>query len=259
MIVTESALREQLRQPRVGAQVTVPRGATLSPSAQDLVAHWGLVLVEAEPLESVRTGPPGRAPWDRPSTFPVRLGPDTPTCTACGGTVTDKPDALTQLDACHLVPKTHARIRLRGRVDSLQALALLAATRALREGSGELARHLGAVAAYCRELMSAEYNERPAEAVEVDGLDEAAVHEVTHDPRGHLGVDHLTPGDGDPELLHWLNLLRCDVREVEVLALDAFGSPHHPYGASIVHGLNRLSSVVYYLELKLVAAGGAPW
>ncbi|MCL3859791.1 hypothetical protein [Actinotalea sp. K2] len=259
MIVTESALREQLRQPRAGAQVTVPRGATLSPSAQDLVAHWGLVLVEADPVESPRAGPAGRASWDRPSTFPVRLGTATPTCTTCGGPVDVKPDALTQLDACHLAPKTHPRIRLRGRVDSLQALALLTAARAREAGSAELARHLGTVAAYCRELMSAEYNERAAGPVEVDGLDEAAVHDVTHDPRGRLGVDHLTPGAGDPELLHWLNLLRCEVREVEVLALEAFGSPHHPYGASVVHGLNRLSSVVYYLELKLVAAGGSPW
>jgi hypothetical protein len=46
------------------------------------------------------------------------------------------------------------------------------------------------------------------------------------------------------------------VREVEIVALDTFPSPHHPYGASIVHGLNRLSSAVYYLELRLVAGGG---
>ena len=36
-------------------------------------------------------------------------------------------------------------------------------------------------------------------------------------------------------------------------ALAAFGSPHHSYGASICHGLNRLSSLVYYLELRLMA------
>ena len=46
MIVTESALREQLRRPQAGARVSVPAGASLSPSAQDFVAHWRLKVVE---------------------------------------------------------------------------------------------------------------------------------------------------------------------------------------------------------------------
>jgi ethanolamine utilization cobalamin adenosyltransferase len=256
IVVTESALRERLRQPRVGARVTVPPGASLSPAARDFVAHWGLEVVEGDDRVHRASNEGEAAAWDRPATFPVVLEGEAPRCVTCGSAVSDKPDSLTQLDACHFAPKTEPRIRLRGRIDSLQALALLAASRAGAGDAPQLARHLGTVAAYCRELLSAEYNERPAAPPELDGRDEAAVHAATHDPRGAFGVDHVTPGPDDPEPLHWCNHLRCQIREVEVVALDAFPSQHDPVGASVVHGLNRLSSVVYELELRLVAAGG---
>jgi ethanolamine utilization cobalamin adenosyltransferase len=256
-IVTESALRERLPRPRVGARIDLPRGSTLSPAARDFVAQWQLELVESG-VAAPRDLDPGepRPAWDRPSAFPVVTSGDTPRCVTCGGTVTDKPDHLTQLDACHLAPKNLPRIRLRGRIDSLQALCLVVASRAAATTNPQLAHHLGTVAAYCRELLAAEYAERPAGPPTVAGRDADEVHRATHDPDGVLGTGHLAPGPDDPDVLLWCNHLRAQVREVELVALDAFPSPHHPYGASIVHGLNRLSSVVYYLELRLVAEGG---
>lgn len=252
MIVTEAALREQLRQPRIGARVAIPAGASLSPSAADFVAQWKLEVVRgAAPEAGVRRRP--AAPWDTPSVFPVVLEGDIPVCTTCGSPVRSKPDSMTQLNASHFAPKTHRRIRLRGRLDSLQALALLVASRAGATGDEELRRHLGVVAAYCRELMSAEYNERVAAPLALADVDEVTIHAATHDPATHLGIDHLTPGEQDPELLHWLNLLRCNVREAEITALEAFSSCHDESGGSVVHGLNRLSSLVYYLELRLMA------
>lgn len=310
MIVTEAALRSQVRPPRVGATVRVPPGATLSPAASDFAAHWQLRLQEsadlapsrgratargarAESAGSTARGAPdspggmtargtpnasggarargraveadrsraadgglstegGRHPsWDTPSRFPVVLEGDVPRCVTCHGEVRRKPDHLTQLSAHYFAPKTHGRIRLRGRVDSLQALALLVASRARAAGDEELVARLSTVAAYCRELMSAEYHERPAAAPVLDGLDEEEIHAATHDPDTRFGLPHLTPGVADPELLHWLNVLRCQVREVEVLALEVL--PGDGWERSVVHGLNRLSSVVYYLELELTA------
>jgi ethanolamine utilization cobalamin adenosyltransferase len=267
VIVTESALREQLRQPRAGARVSVPPGSSLSPAARDFVAQWQLEVVRDGGVSSADTGSGSRgrrsartgAPdWERPSTFPVVHEGAPPRCVCCGGGVTGKPDGLTQLNDCHFAPKTHARIRLRGRVDGLQALAMLAVARAGAAGVPALQADLGTVAAYCRELMSAEYNERPAAPPAIGEVDEEAIHRATHDPTGTLGVGHVLPRETDPEVLHWLNLLRTQVREAELVALDAFGSPHHGYGASIVHGLNRLSSLVYYLELRLVAGREEP-
>jgi len=168
--------------------------------------------------------------------------------------VRDKAAGQTQLNATHYSAKTHPRIVLRGRVDSLHAFVLLAQHQALSTGKSEAAASLGSLAAYCRELTSAEYNERPVADAVIDGLDFEAIHRVTHDPRAELGIDHLTI-DGSASLLHHLlNVLRTQSREVEIIALEAFPSPHHPYGASICHALNRFSSIAYYLQLRLAVS-----
>jgi ethanolamine utilization cobalamin adenosyltransferase len=254
-ILSEQELRERLGTVRRGAVVEVRPGVRLTPAADDLVRTWELELREVP--SGAAHGEAGPAPaWDVPGRFPVVLEGDVPACVTCGGQVRDKPSHLTQLDPRYFAPKTDARIRLRGRLDSLQALALLAAARANGDGWPELAAHLGSVAAYCRELLAAEYHLRSPGALEIAGLDEAALHHASHHPEEVVGVDHLVPDSSDPEVLHWLNLLRCQVREAEVMALDAFPPEHHPgtEGGPIAEALNRLSSAIYYLELRTTAA-----
>lgn len=251
MIVTESELRDQLRRPAAGAQVTVPAGARLSPSAADFVKQWQLVVVE-QSSETVAAA----TDWDREAVFPVVRDEAPVRCTQCGSPVTDKPDSLTQLNACHFTAKTHPRIRLRGRMDSLHALLLLCQSLARQPGPSWLASDLATLAAYCREVTSAEYNERPVAELVLEGWDAEQLHRATHDPDGVLGVPHLTIAGDSPLLQHWLNLCRTTAREIELVALDAFESPHHPYGASICHGLNRLSSACYFLQLRLAKEVG---
>lgn len=254
MIVTEAELRDQLRRPAIGAQIRIPAGARLSPSAADFVKQWQLVVLEPEhasPGDAAGGGDDDRPEWDIPSRFPVTPNAEPPRCTQCGTPVPEKPDGLTQLNSCHVTAKTHPRIRLRGRVDTLHALVLLAQSRASALELGWLAGDLGTLAAYCRELTSAEYNERPVADLALGEWDAEALHRATHDPEAELGVAHLTISAASPELQHWLNLCRATSRELELVALDAFTSPHHPYGASICHALNRLSSAFYFLQLRL--------
>lgn len=255
MIVTEAALREQLRHPRHGARVTVPVGAVLSPSARDFVGQWDLELHETASGPAPAAAAPtegARADWDRPSAF--TFDPHSaPRCSACGSEVEHKPDHLTQLDACHLASKSHPRIRLRSALDTLQATVLLAAHTARDSGAAATAARLDTLAAFVRELLAAEYQGRPAGQLVVDGLDDTALHAATHDPRGALGVDHLAPASTDAAVLLWCNLVRAQSRDVEILAVDAFPDPHDPAGASLVHGLNRFSSAAYWVALAHVA------
>jgi len=250
MVVTESELRDQLRRPGHGDTVIVPEGARMSPSARDFVNQWNLVVVERAPVARVLA----RRDWDMPSSFPV-TPTDGPCCSTCGGHVVDKPSSLTQLNAHHYAPKTHPRIVLRGQIDSLHALILLVQSMARDAEANQARSCLGTLAAYCRELMSAEYNERPCAPLELDGAAEADVHHATHDPLTALGIDHLVINDTEPVLQHWLNVARTQARELEITALQTFVSPHHPYGASICHGLNRLSSAIYYVALRLKSGG----
>lgn len=256
-ILSEVELRAQLGLPRQGAVVEVPPGTRLTPAAADLVRTWELDLRE---VAGARVGAPTEAvpaaEWDVPGRFPVVLDGELPRCVTCGGAVHDKPSHLTQLDARFFAPKSDARIRLRGRLDSLQALALLVAARARADGWNELAADLGTVAAYCRELLAAEYHLRPPGRLQLAGLDEDALHHASHHPLEVVDLEHLVPDASHPEVLHWLNWLRCQVREAEVLALDAFPPEHHPgtEGGPLAQAVNRLSSAVYYLELRTVRA-----
>lgn len=255
MIVTEAELRDQLRRPSAGAQVSIPAGARLSPSAADFVKEWSLAVVEGTPAEPDERAAvdPASLDWEKASVFPVDFSGELPRCTTCGTSVTEKASALTQLNAHHYAPKNHPRIRLRGRVDSLHSMIMLIQRIARQRDEAGLARDLGTIAAYCRELTSAEYNERPVAELALREWDAERIHQVTHDPRGTLGIEHLTLDDEDDELLHWLNLARSTAREIEITAMDAFGSPHHPFGASICHALNRLSSSLYFLQLLMKA------
>ena len=255
MIVTEAELRDQLRTPTLGAQVVIPAGARLSPSAADFIKQWSLVAVDAPTARPAVTPaqPASGSDWDKASVFPVDFTGSIPTCTCCGMEVTKKASALTQLNAHHFASKTHPRIKLRGRVDSLHAKVLLIQRMAKEAGENALARDLGTVAAYCRELTSAEYNERLVAPLQLQTWSVDDIHRATHDPKGMLGIEHLTIGEDDTELQHWLNIVRTDAREIEILALETFPSPHHPFGESICHAFNRLSSIFYFLQLRMKA------
>ncbi len=204
--------------------------------------------------------PPSQAPWDTPATFPVQRSGSTPVCVTCGQPIQQKPEHLTQLDATHFAPKNIPRIRFRGKLDSVQGLIQLIAARARAWRLPDLAQHLDTLAAYCREILSAEYNDRPVAPLSLAGLDEAAIREATHHPQRVLGIPHLTPGPEDHEIIHWLNYLRTQVREAELAALDAFAPPplFEPTRPDLIRALNRLSSAVYYLAL-LYKAGKYPW
>ncbi|GAB2472537.1 hypothetical protein [Xylanimonas ulmi] len=270
MILTEADLRDRLRRPVAGAVVAVPPGVRLTPAAADFVAQWKLELTQ-EPADMTRQTPatptppqgggqatqpaaPARPDWDADASFPVDRDA-TPLCTQCGCAVTAKPAWLTQLNHNHYVAKTHPRIVLRGQLDTLGAQLLAAAAEALAAGQQEAGANLATLAAYCRELLSAEYNERPAGELVMAGWDDERIHRATHDPVTEVGVPHMTLTERSAPLQHHVNLARARSREVEVTAAGVFPSPHHPYGASVCQGLNRLSSACYLVQL-LLARGG---
>ncbi len=260
-IITETQLRDQIRQPQQGMTITLPKDTRFSPSAMDFIKHWKIEVVHGEDElaasaeESVAVDGSGEKPgWDKPATFPVVLTGDLPRCTTCGMPVKSKPEHMTQLDASHFSPKNTPRIRFRGKMDTLHALFLLVLARAKASNLPGLAERLDTLAAYCREMISAEYHHRRVEPLVMGGLSEEEMHKATHDPEAVVGVGHVIPGPDDPEILHWLNLLRCQVRETEIAVLDVF-SPHgdFPLEADLVRAVNRLSNAVYYLSLLFVA------
>ena len=238
-VVTEAELRNQLRRPTLGATIAVPAKARLTPSAQDFIKQWQLKRVDPSqptpgtaPAAPSPSAPPEHGEtvdtsWQQESVFPINR-PQHPRCDCCGGELTRKGDTMTQLNDEVFVVKTHPRIRLRGKFDSLHALA-----------------------AYWRELTSAEYHQRVVAPLSMPGWDEKSIHKATHDPDSVLGVPHETLDGSSPVLSHWLNLCRTSSRELEIEALTALPSQDDPFAVSLNHALNRLSSAFYFLQLRL--------
>lgn len=258
--MTEAQLRERIRQPQTGMNVRVPARTRFTPAAQDFVKQWrlnvtwGEELPAAAPDASERLAADQQPAWDRAVEFPVKLEGALPTCSTCGMPVKSKPEHLTQLNADHFAPKNTPRIRLRGKLDTLHALVLLAGSQARAAQRPDLAAHLETLAAYCREIVSAEYNERAAAPLVLAGVDEETLHKATHHPDTAFGIAHILPDTQDAPLLLWLNYLRCAAREAEIAALDAFtDAENRVTQPSLVKAANRLSSAVYYLELLLKA------
>ena len=261
-VITEAELRELWRGGR-GTIPPLPRGVRFTPSARDFINEWGIRLTwldEAPPSPPAGDdAPPDRPAWDRPAEFPVKLEGALPVCAACGQPVADKPGHMAQLDAGHYAPKNAPRFRFRGKMDTLHAQVLVAMAVARRCNLPQLADYLATVAAYCREVASADYNDRPVAPLQLGGLSADQIREYTHNPRQMLGVEHLTPGPHDHEALLQLNLLRCQVREAELLAATVFtGNDGQLTRPDLVQALNRLSSAVYYLAL-LLKAGKIGW
>lgn len=258
-IVTEAQLRNQIRQPQKGMSVHLPANARLSPSAQDFLKEWNMEVVFEKDADAAddahRTGPTAKPDWEKPGEFPVVLTGGLPRCTTCNMPVNPKPEHMTQLDSLHFAPKTHPRIRFRGKLDTLHAQFLLLSAQARKEQQPRLAQLLSTLAAYCREISSAEYNRRKVAPLELDGKSDDELRKATHAPEKNIGIPHIVPGPEDAELLLYLNLLRCQVREIEITGLDAFSSCEtvEPQEPELIKAVNRLSNAVYYLELMFVA------
>ncbi len=250
-IVTESELREYWKNGR-GRLPVFPSETRFTDLAREFLRQHKMDA-QSQVIESNHIHPD----WDKPGTFPVVLTGPVPVCAVCGQPIKHKPDHMTQLDAGHFASKTDPRLILRGRVDSLHAWVMLAAAKARGFQMASLASHLDTLSAYCREIMSAEYHARPVAPLILLGKREEELHEISHWPDRHLGIQHIIPGPEDHEMIHWLNVLRTQAREVEVVALEAFGADRgldqSGIGNNISHALNRFSSAVYVLELYFKA------
>jgi ethanolamine utilization cobalamin adenosyltransferase len=161
-----------------------------------------------------------------------------------------KPDHMTHLCGNALVAKTHPRITLRGKLDSLLAFALLAQRTALDLGEKTLAAQLGDILACVRAVLTAEITEKPLVPPRFFGLDAETIHARSHDSNTFFGVHFPRPAAEQGTLCLWLNLLRTQVRETELAAAHAFSEVSGYTRADIPHALNRLSSAVYLLYLS---------
>lgn len=243
-IFTEFELREQYSKTPFST-FHLPPKCRLSPAAVQFLSDRKIQLVTGEEQRKQHTPHLARkqqAPGDG-----GYLLPDGQLCQ-------EKPEHMTHLWGRNLVDKCHPRIRLRGKLDSLQAQLIDAIIELEMLGQGQMARQLKEILKLSRAVLRAEVTGEELPEPSFAGLNSAAIRETSHYPEKHIGVKHFLPSPAHGRMMSRLNLLRTGVRETELEAAQVFAQEGGGNKRTdLMQALNRMSSMMYIMMCRLLA------
>lgn len=163
-----------------------------------------------------------------------------------GGYAEEKPEHMTHLNGEVLVPKTHPRIRFRGKMDTLEAELILCQ---LVPGAPEGA--LGEILDLSRKILRCDVLEEPLRQDTLCGLTQEEQRGRSHMPQDYYGQPHFMPQASDGSVIAGLNRARCFAREAELAAVEAFSDREgNLIREDIPKALNRMSSMLYLLMIQ---------
>ncbi|MGL5972590.1 MAG: ATP-binding protein [Oscillospiraceae bacterium] len=252
-MITEAILRDELRanKPKV---YYIPDGKILSPAAKDYLQQLKVIIKKQEDIEK------------------MKKQEDTPDIiSSCkenkanlkakyvdyesGAFYYEKPEYMTQLVGNKLVSKASKRIVLRGKVDSLQSLIVLAQAEINEKNCNQqLLDDLDDVLKVLREIMRGEVLDKPIMIDTIIGLTHAELREQSHYPEKYFNVKQMmlpTYKMGKEYAL--LNRIRTTTRECEAVATDAFKVGQTCSRTDILQTFNRLSSTLHIMMCKYYA------
>ncbi len=230
-----------------GGEFCLQAGERLTPAASELLRSRncrvilpGQCTVEAAPATEAPAAPAEAAPAAEPKAEPVAEAPKQ----------TAFPDG-TYLDADTVVSKSHPRIFLRGKLDTLISSTVLVQTSFDAYGKlpAVLRNGLSDINVWLWQILQAEVSGEALPAQTMCGMNPEAIRLVSNDPMKYLGQGHLVPDVALGPNVALLNWLRAQIREAEVAYVQV-GMTREDMLAS----LNRLSSAVYVLMLLTVVA-----
>lgn len=227
--ITESWLRQEFGLSH-GSEIHLPAHSRLTPSAAQLLAERKIrtrYIDEEGRVYLAEEGVDEAAQEKQKSTrvHPLTGGNKRPenNCAVCNSHVEKKTELLTLLDDTILVPKTHARIRLRGKLDTLIAQTVLVQTQFDATHKYPLLHKLLAdLRSYMGSVMRSEVTGEPLLPLSMGELNDETIHSISHQPLKYLGHDHILAEEQHGTNVALLNLLRALVREVELEACSAF-------------------------------------
>ena len=222
MLYTEEAVRANIRN-REGKRVFYQgKGDTLTPGARDYLSRERIEVLPAEQA--------------KPEEY--RL--------ANGAVLREKPEHMTHLKGNLLVPKTHPRSALRGRLDSLEAELLLC-----QLNCEKWRAELGEILALARNLIRWDVLDEPAPEGKLCGLTAEELRSHSHRPQDYYGQPHFMPETADGAVILHLNRCRTAARAAELAAAAAFTDENGSCTREdILRSLNRMSSMLYILMIR---------
>lgn len=222
MLYTETAVKENLRN-REGKRVFyLGKGDQLTSGARDFLQRERIPILPAEQA--------------KPERYRL-LG---------GGYLEEKPEHMTHLHGDVLVPKTHPRIRFRGKLDTLEAELILCQLHC-----PDWKKELEEILSLSRQIIRCDVLDEPLKWDKLCGLTEQEQRKQSHFPQEYYGLPHFMPSEQDGMTVARLNRVRCCAREGELAAAEAFcgaeGSVTRP---DILRAMNRMSSMLYILMIR---------
>jgi ethanolamine utilization protein EutL len=173
---------------------------------------------------------------------------------ATGERLSDKPEHLTHLfDDLSLVDKSHPRLVLRGKLDTLQGMLLEAQCAADQEQARGLVGELGETLELVRTMVGAEVTGKPLAEWTLGGLSPKELRWASHHTHELFGVPFMYPSVRQGPVVARLYTARAYAREAELALYGAF--PEESERPDLKLALNRLSSALYLMTVKYVAGG----
>lgn len=164
-----------------------------------------------------------------------------------------KPEHMTHLTSTEWALKSHPRIVLRGKLDSLEAEILLAQISAQNLCAPGISSRLEEALALVRRILASEVKSTPLGGWSLDGISPQRLQESSHRPQEFGFAGHILPAAAQGEMAALMNRLRTQVRETELAAVAAFCQGQDACSREdILMALNRLSSYFYILQLRCV-------
>lgn len=224
MLYTEQSARDNVRN-RGGKRVFfLGKGDQLTAGARDFLTRERIEILPAQQA--------------RPERYAL-LG---------GGYMEEKPEHMTHLNGDILVHKTHPRIAFRGAMDTLETELLLCQL----VTEPDIRKDLGEVLLLARKLIRCDVLEEPVGEEKLCGLTQQELRSHSHRPQDYYGQPHFMPEYADGAAVLQLSRARCAAREAELRAVAAFTDREgNPTRADILQAMNRLSSMLYILMIRI--------
>ena len=171
--------------------------------------------------------------------------------TIFGIKVNEKPEYMTHLYGNILVFKDNKRIVFRGKLDSLEAKILEVQIVCEKNKKSKLIEDLQEILQFVRNILKCEVLNEPVPQIELQGLTEDKLREMSHYPQKYFGKGHEAPQYSMGEIVVALNTLRTYIRETELYAYIAFKDEYGKVEREdIIKSLNRLSSLLWIMIYK---------
>lgn len=248
-VLTEYSLRSELRNKKLDEYI-VSKDTLITPSARQYLKEKNIKIVIKEEQEKEKKNISNDINNEDKEKYMIPKY----VFMNSGGYFEKKPEHMTQLLGNKLVYKTHPRIVLRGKLDSLESKILEVQILASKEKNEKIIKDLDEIMQFVRNILRSEVLDEKINDLILLGMNESEMREMSHYPKKYFNVDHILPNYKMGELVIALNSLRSYSREVEIAALHAFKNEEGEISRNdIIQCLNRLSSCFYIMMCKYVA------